>query len=68
MSKAGQHLIYGGITEGRPVQSAESEDLVCNSDRRVGATGMKVIKVEEVEAAVRKLSNSNDAGCLDLIV
>lgn len=68
MSKAGQHLIYGGITDARPVSKLSPKTDFSIVAQGFGATGAKVDKVEDVAAAVKKLSSAQGPGCIDLIV
>ena len=68
MSKSGQILVYGGITGARPVSQLSPKTDFSVVAQGFGATGAKVNKVEDVPAAVKKLSNAPGPGCIDLIV
>ncbi|KAH8798611.1 thiamine pyrophosphate enzyme, N-terminal TPP binding domain-containing protein [Xylogone sp. PMI_703] len=68
MSLSGQELLYGGITDARPVSKLSSKlafDVVaCGFD----CAGARVDSVEAVADVVKRLSKVDGPACLDLIV
>jgi len=68
MSQAGQELVFGGKTEARPASKlspATKYEMVAEG---FGCTGARIDKVEEIEAAVKKLSKVDGPALLNLIV
>lgn len=74
MSQSGQELIFGDATDSRPAAKLSSKTKYEMVAEGFGCPGGKVDKVEDIDAAVKKLSdnrladNKRGPGCLNLIV
>lgn len=68
MSKSGQHIVYGGITEARPVTELSPKTDFAVVAKGFGAQGARIHKVEDVEGVVKKMASAAGPGCVDLIV